>query len=359
MNGKLKYLIAIALVVCATGCAVSHNPGGNNPGSQGTLTSDNRSDLMKAKQVPEITWQNVRPPYNWWNFFTDAENHPFRYRATGLDMRNAWWLIEASTLAYSDPEIVKKTFARAGLPVVRLFDAKSTQCFVASNDDFIIVVFRGTEIRLRDKDPRAADIIYDLITDVNARLVPRDGGGLVHEGFRNGLDEVWKDKTRKRQRIKGLKSYLDELSAQKERPIWFTGHSLGAALATLAADRYGKAQGLYTFGSPRVGNKAFSKSFNVAYFRFVNSDDLAPRVPPEAFSYRHVGNMIFIDAGGNVNAASQADNGMPETKDSHKEIAKSIDQLRKQSSPGIPSWALNHVPLLYSTYIWNSYIQLK
>jgi len=309
---------------------------------------------MNTKQVPEITWQNIRPPYNWWNFFTDAENHPFRYQATGLDMRNAWWLIEASTLVYSDPEIVEKTFARVGLPVVRYFNGKSTQCFVASNDDFIIVAFRGMELRMREKDPKAADVIYDFVTVGKVWLVPWKGGGLVHDGFRKGLDEVWGGKKRK-----GLKSYLDELSAQKERPIWFTGHSLGAALATLAADRYGKARGLYTFGAPRVGNQEFKNHYTPVNFRFVNNDDIVTRVPPEAFSYCHVGSMIFIDAGGNVNAAPQSDNCKLEKKDSQKEIAKSIEQLRKRSSAGIPSWALNHVPLLYSTYIWNSYIQTK
>ncbi|MCK4764483.1 MAG: hypothetical protein KAW12_19950 [Candidatus Aminicenantes bacterium] len=51
--------------------------------------------------------------------------------------------------------------------------------------------------------------------------------------------------------------------------LYFTGHSLGAALATLAAfdtrrTRFFKKckPGLYTFGGSYIGNKSFAKSFN-------------------------------------------------------------------------------------------------
>ena len=69
-------------------------------------------------------------------------------------------------------------------------------------------------------------------------------GGKVHRGFKHALAEVWEEK--------GLFEYIKSRDTSN-RTIWFTGHSLGAALATLAANRYGKAQGLYTFGSPAWG----------------------------------------------------------------------------------------------------------
>lgn len=173
---------------------------------------------MGAKPIPEINWQNIRPPFDWWDFFRGAEHHPFRYQATSFDMRNAWWLIEASTLVYSNPEFVQKTFSRAGLSVVRFFDGQSTQCFVASNDDFIIVAFRGTETRMRSERPDYLDVALDLLIVVRIGLVPRESDGSVHGGFNQALDEVWWDREQEGRRVAGLKSYLDELSAQGSGP---------------------------------------------------------------------------------------------------------------------------------------------
>ncbi|MCX5893209.1 MAG: lipase family protein, partial [Deltaproteobacteria bacterium] len=91
----------------------------------------------------------------------------------------------------------------------------------------------------------------------------------MHRGFQAALDEVWER----------LHDYL-EGKENARRTVWFTGHSLGAALATLAASRYGKVRGLYTFGSPRVGDLDFKQAFLVPTYRFVNHDDLVTRVPP-------------------------------------------------------------------------------
>lgn len=313
---------------------------------------------METKPLPEINWQNVRPPYDWWNFFQDADRHAFRFQATGFDMLNAWWLIEAATLAYSNAEFVRKTFARAGLPVVRLFDGKSTQCFAASNDDFIIVAFRGTETSLRSERPDFLDVVYDLLTDIRILLVPCEGGGSVHEGFQQGLDEVWWDRDQDGERSAGLKSYLDELSARKNRPIWITGHSLGAALATQAAQRYGAARALYSFGSPLVGDAEFRNRFRATYFRIVNNKDIVTRVPPEALGYRHVGDLISIDGKGRVTGSPvRQETGVDAFTANTVDIRISMESTKRGVPIGIPSSLLDHVPLFYSTHIWNNYVR--
>ncbi|MCK7478059.1 MAG: lipase family protein [Candidatus Moduliflexus flocculans] len=85
------------------------------------------------------------------------------------------------------------------------------------------------------------------MTNANFWLTDWTNGSKVHRGFKSALEEVWDD----------LFPYLKALQGRGCR-IWMTGHSLGAALATLAADRYGEVQGVYTFGSPRVGNGRFN-----------------------------------------------------------------------------------------------------
>jgi predicted lipase len=72
-------------------------------------------------------------------------------------------------------------------------------------------------------------------------------------------------------------------------PVFYTGHSLGAALATLAASRHAP-QAVYTFGSPRVGNEVFVASLqNLPIHRVVDDKDAAALLPPEALGFRHVG----------------------------------------------------------------------
>ena len=77
-------------------------------------------------------------------------------------------------------------------------------------------------------------------------------------------------------------------SPQLVCPIFYTGHSLGAAFATLAVARY-PPRAVYTFGSPRVGNEAFAASLQVVpIHRVVDNKDAVVLLPPEAMGFRHV-----------------------------------------------------------------------
>lgn len=91
-------------------------------------------------------------------------------------------------------------------------------------------------------------------------------------------------------------SYFDN-KENKNASIYITGHSLGAALATIAAmdiavidlaqqDKIKNPINLYTFASPRVGDNIFAKAFNefiseerINAFRFANSEDIVPKIP--------------------------------------------------------------------------------
>jgi hypothetical protein len=106
----------------------------------------------------------------------------------------------------------------------------------------------------------------------------------VHLGFQRALDQVWP-------LVETLLN--DYRAAHPQAEIVFTGHSLGAALATLAVARFRGGGGtLYTIGSPRVGNAQFGdmvrRQTGGKIFRFVNHQDLVTHVPIDAPFYRHV-----------------------------------------------------------------------
>ena len=94
----------------------------------------------------------------------------------------------------------------------------------------------------------------------------------------------------------GIADSVRELSAALPDYDWLvTGHSLGAAAATLCAfDLFVNSSllksrpQLYTFGSPRVGNSGFSQAFNQsmgqgAHWRLVHAADPIPHLPPVNF----------------------------------------------------------------------------
>src|SRR5207248_290470 len=125
---------------------------------------------------------------------------------------------------------------------------------IAHNDDLIVVAFRGT--RIQDLPDVLADISF---------LPELTSNGLVHSGFQKALLSagVWDE----------AKAYLGNIPGAQL--ILFTGHSLGAALATLARRIYrdpkGRPHALYTFGGPRVGDELiFCPNYPPSDYRIVN-----------------------------------------------------------------------------------------
>jgi triacylglycerol lipase len=213
--------------------------------------------------------KNKIADYNWFNFLTEK---PFK--AKNLQITDALWFADMSNLVYNDNvEFVRKTLSVAGFSGFKWFDKNDTTAFVAYDNDTIIVSFRGTEIN------KIRDILYDVDVD----LIPFDDGSMVHEGFLKALDQIWVD----------LNSYIKTI--RSGRSLWFTGHSLGGALATLAARRSTGTTGLFTFGCPRVGDRKFSnkKNFPFQNVRFVNDLDIVPTMPPIS-KYKHNGKFQHI-----------------------------------------------------------------
>jgi len=299
------------------------------------------------KKIPRITLKNISPPFKNYEYYRDYKKYGFQFNATAFNLINAWWLAEASTLVYADEDFVRAQFRRVGLREVKFFDRQSTQCFVASNDKFAIIAFRGSEIWKRKEKFDFNKILADLKADVDIRLTDWPGGGKVHRGFKEALDEVWLD----------LAVHIRQLD-DKGCKIWITGHSLGAALATLAADRYGNVQGVYTFGSPRVGDGVFKKNFDAEAYRIVNNQDIATRVPPPGW-YKHVGDIKFIDHEGNIHNHIIEKEGLANQPRDELYGQENPNPPNKRGSVSlIPASFKDHVPLLYAIHLWNNVVGL-
>jgi triacylglycerol lipase len=97
-----------------------------------------------------------------------------------------------------------------------------------------------------------------------------------------------------------------ELLQSDSLPVWFCGHSLGGAMATICTYRCKASsivrdpQELHTFGSPRVGCKRWIRHAEVTHFRWVNNNDIVTRVPPVFMGYRHCGNEMYLDRKGRI-----------------------------------------------------------
>lgn len=109
-----------------------------------------------------------------------------------------------------------------------------------------------------------------------------------HRGFLDALAMVWEP----------LFSAVDQAQKAKERPLWITGHSLGGAIALLAAWRFRRnflaVQEIVTFGGPMIGNdtaaRAFEQEFAGKIYRYVDLEDVVPHLPSVSLlanAYQH------------------------------------------------------------------------
>jgi triacylglycerol lipase len=214
----------------------------------------------------------------------------------GVSLRysNAQYLAMASLFVYGKDSV---QFRNELNVEGELFKLGNIQAFVGASETNIIVAFRGTE------SPLTADGRKDwLLTNARQNLtLPPEGEfgadfaatgvtARFHQGFLVALADVW-DKFFPR---------LEELWKAQQRPVWLTGHSLGGALAALAAWRIERrgvdVHRLYTFAAPMFCDVAGAEGYNQRFlnrtYRFVNQADLIPAMPISNLlnnEYRHVG----------------------------------------------------------------------
>jgi triacylglycerol lipase len=215
---------------------------------------------------------------------------PFQSSASAYSLNNAYWLAQAAQIAYQDKATIQPAVAKLGLNNFEFLSRRDTEGYVAGNERIIIVAFRGTE----------PTHLQDLLADARIHKV-QGPWGVVHRGFLHAFELVEDDMVNVIRRLR---------NKTNPQSLWCTGHSLGGALAVLAAAHLlaegHRVNGLYTFGQPRVGDETFATEcvnrLAKQYFRFVNNNDTVTRVAPRVLGYAHTGEVRYIDTDGQIQA---------------------------------------------------------
>ena len=208
---------------------------------------------------------------------------------TKLDKGNAYWMARLSKEVYwktskhnqmPDETKILENLQEDDEKFVSVTGANknSAQAALVEHEEYLCMVFRGT------------NEILDWLDNINV-FTTKELFGEFHRGFWNSVEDVWKTIYETYQTLR-----------EKKRPLFITGHSLGGAMATIAAAKLVHEDkpfaGVYTFGQPRTMTRDTSLIFNSEcgsrFFRFHNNNDLVTRVPARLMGYSHVGTYLYI-----------------------------------------------------------------
>lgn len=221
--------------------------------------------IQDPGEVPLVLHSDVRAPLGSLSF-----------------LRRALALAELAMVAYNDEAEAQRAARAIGFPEAQLFDHDGSQAYRFRNEHDVVLACRGTE-------PSEWN---DIQADANAVMSVVGTLGNVHSGFNDEVDDLW--------------PMLEDLLREDQRPVWFCGHSLGAAMATICAYRCKTSaiaknpQELHTFGSPRVGCRRYIRHAEITHYRWVHNNDIVTRTPPVWMGYRHCGSEVYLDRHGRI-----------------------------------------------------------
>lgn len=221
--------------------------------------------IQDVGEVPLVLYSDVRGPIASLSF-----------------LRRALLFAELATIAYNDEAEAHRAAQAIGFAEAKLFDQDGSQAYRFRNEHDVVLACRGTEITEWN----------DIRADANAVMSVVGTIGNVHSGFNREVDDLW--------------PLLENMLREINLPVWFCGHSLGAAMATICAYRCKNSSltrdphELHTFGSPRVGCKRYIHHAEIAHYRWVHNNDIVTRVPPVWMGYRHCGSEVYLDRKGRI-----------------------------------------------------------
>jgi Lipase (class 3) len=270
------------------------------------------ADALQSKRLK--LFPTLRP----WKWFSVTE--PMRLATLRYELAHRLWSTRAESRIR---EYIDKTWAAEGTnsggnTTVDFKSKNGIEYFMASNDKMVILCFRGTEMH------KMGDIITDMRAwqvevperkkkptsdDANANKKTQSQSAKFHEGFWSALHGVWEQIEQN--------PVWEAFKSPTKKQVWITGHSLGGALATVAAYRLVRDEvisadqisGVFTFGQPRVGDGKFVGGYSGTrdrHYRFVNNCDIVTMIPPKSIRWVfRLGSMFFKQGASKQQAGAQ------------------------------------------------------
>jgi len=227
----------------------------------------------------------------------------FENDATDYNDINSLVLLICSQLAYEESnKIPEKVHKHIGFDTNRVevfsMEKDEVQGFVAADESKIFIAFRGPKVNLK--------LLGDGKQSLSIPGFEKNWKGNVRKPFAKAITAVYK------QFFEKLK-----LLYTNRQKIWFTGHSTGGAITTLAVhllrlqddplEPFYNIAGTYTYGCPKIGDNIWSSSYNLLLkpntFRVVKYNDVVPTIAAKLSKkakYHHVGQQLFLNSDGKI-----------------------------------------------------------
>ena len=185
---------------------------------------------------------------------------------------------EISLASYLEPGQLLLAAGQMGFSDGKAIEGYEPGCYWLQNQDDSVIVVRGQE------DFDWASFRQDKLSLVDSEAL----SGEVQKAFLQRSDLLWP----------ALESNLQ----RNRRRLWFCGHGVGGAVASIVAMQClfsglpMEPEKLFTFGSPRVGSVELGIELTLDHQRWTMPQDPVPHWPPARFGYRHFGTWHSVDA---------------------------------------------------------------
>lgn len=248
-----------------------------------------------------------------YDMFANPGNDPLRPDPVNIPPGwelGAWIHMSDFLLNLSKPEFYGIVAHNVADPSSRVIAIRGTEGVVEWIDDAAALPTPFRQVPSAGRVAGGFDRIYSSLKIVKRPLRGLKAAATVPETFEGSFAEQLEKEVRAREAERAGAP----LTAEKRgpRPTVVTGHSLGAALATLFVMENANKNRAFdvttccTFASPRVGNAEFARAFDqlaITSWRIANSQDLVPRLPPHipvVLDYDHVEAEISFSSAGSV-----------------------------------------------------------
>ncbi len=189
--------------------------------------------------------------------------------------------VRLSAIAYEEPNAAIETARVLGYAVRHFFTDGPAQAYLFESDWDAYIAFRGTQFSQFG--------LWDIVSNVRVMAREWEGPGKAHLGY-----------VRQYRRIRGACMDCAGMVAD-HKPLYLTGHSMGGAMAHIAAadifHRDWCVADVLSFGAPKTLDQEAINAIRCSVYRYVNKHDFAPHFPP-SFSLKHPGFKMHIDSGG-------------------------------------------------------------